>query len=720
MLVLDRTTIYNKTIYMFKHFLVSLMLVSVLACGSKPRVNLEEEGVPLRPTAQHEVIAKEVANILENYSYKKVAMSDSLSAIVFTNLLESVDYGKNYLLQADIDDFQKFKNTISQDFKQGDLSSPYYIFNRYSQRYLQSMEYALSQVDAKHDFTVNEDYINNREKLSWFKSETELKEQWRKRVKYDLLNLNLASGDSVDINKNRDVLKKRYENLISQAKKIDANEAFQVIMATLTDAVDPHTTYYNPYFAQAFNESMSNTLEGIGAQLQMENEMVVIKDIIAGGPAFKDKRLQINDRIIGVAQGNEDEFEDIIGWRLDAAVSKIKGPKGTVVKLKVLPAGQDISAEPKIIDLTREKIVLEEGSAKYEIKDVKDESGANYKVGVITLPKFYIDFEALRRREPDYKSATRDIRFILDTLKQKEVQAVILDLRNNGGGSLQEAIELTGLFIDNGPVVQVKDVRNRIEIHNDTDKGVSWDGPLGVIVNRFSASASEIFAGAIQDYGRGVILGSTTFGKGTVQSALDMSRFISTTSRLMLKAAGEEEDKDIPNGAPEFGQINVTMGMYYRVSGSSTQHRGVEADITFPTQYSADKFGESSEKSALPWDKIPAANFKKADDLSAMNTQLNTIHQQRIEKSPAYGYLLQDIKEFNEGDSISKISLNQDVLKKEREANVEKNRERINNQLAYQGLPLWEKGKPQPKNDFDFILDESTRVMADFIRLKTK
>lgn len=705
---------------MFKQFLISLMLVSVLACGSKPRVSLEENELQLRPTAEHEVIAKEVANILEKVSYKKVAMGDSLSNIVFDNLLNSIDMGKVYMLQSDIDEFEQFRETMSQDLKGGDLSAPFYMVNRYYERNIQSLEKALAEVDAAHDFTVDEEYVYNREKLEWFQNEEEQQDQWRKRVKYDLLNLKVTGSDTTDMEKHRDILRNRYENLVSQAKKMNSDEAFQIIMASFTDAVDPHTTYYNPYFAQQFNEQMSNTLEGIGAQLQMDNEMVKITDIIAGGPAFKDKRLQINDRIVAVAQG-EGEFEDIIGWRIDAAVGKIKGPKGTVVRLKVLPAGEDITATPKIVELTREKIVLEEGSAKYEIKDAKDDEGNPQKVGVITLPKFYIDFEAVRRRDPDYKSATRDIRYILDTLKQNNVDAVLLDLRSNGGGSLMEAIELTGLFIDKGPVVQVKDYRNRIEVNRDEDAGVAWDGPLGVIINRFSASASEIFAGAIQDYGRGIVLGSTSFGKGTVQSALDMERFISTTSRLMLTASSDDRKNrvQLPQGAPEFGQINVTMGKYYRVTGSSTQHRGVDADITFPTQFSGDKFGESSEPSALPWDEIaPAKDFKKIRDLSDINATLNEIHQRRIEKSPAYEFLLEDIQKFSEEERVPKVSLNEEALKKEREDNRIKNRERINKQLAYQGLPLWEEGESQPQNDFDFILDESLMVMADYIRLK--
>lgn len=706
---------------MFRNLVFGLALISVVACGSKPRVQLEEGGINIKPTLQHEVIAKEVVGILENYSYKKVSPSDSLSNIVFNNLVKMIDQGKNYLLQSDIDDINKYKSNISQDMKKGDLSAPFYIFNIYSQRYLEAMEYALTQVDAKHNFDANENYTNNREKLNWFKSDNELKDQWRKRVKLDLLNLKMATPDGKNEDeKHKETLRKRYNNLISQAKKTNANDAFQLIMTSFTDAIDPHTTYYNPSFAQAFNEGMSNTLEGIGARLQMENEMVTIKEIIAGGPAFKEKTLKMDDRIIAVAQGNNGEFEDIVGWRLDAAVAKIKGSKGTIVRLKILPAGQDISAQPVIVKLTREKIIMEEESAKKIVKTVKGEDGKNYRIGVINLPKFYIDFEGYRKGDPNYKSTTRDVRLILDSLRKENVDAVVLDLRNNGGGSLQEAIELTGLFIDKGPVVQVRSTNNRVDVEQDKDAGAIWTGPFGVIINRFSASASEIFAGAIQDYGRGIILGSTTYGKGTVQSAVQMSRFISPTNKLLMKAAGADKDADTPAGAPEFGQINVTIGKFYRVTGSSTQHKGVDADVTFPTQYVAEKFGESSEPAALPWDQIKGTTFGRLADLKTTTQQLQDAHMKRMEKSPEYKFLLEDIDEFNKSDSIAQISLNQDKLKKERDVNKAKNRARINKLLELHNMPLWKEGQPQPKVEFDFILDESMNVMKDYVQLVKK
>lgn len=702
---------------MFKNLVFCLSLISIVACGSKPRVTIEDDGIQLKPNIQHEVIAKEVVNLLENYSYKKVAASDSLSNIVFDNLLQAVDRGKTYLLQSDVDDFEIYRNSVSQDMRKGDLSVPFYIFNVYSERYLQAMEYALAQVDEEHDFTIDESFTNFREKLDWFNTPDDMKDHWRKRVKFDLLSLRLASTETEENEeKNKETLRKRYKNLISQSKQTNSNDAFQVIMAAYTDAVDPHTTYYNPSFAQAFNEGMSNTLEGIGARLQMENEMVTIKEVIAGGPAFKDNTLKIDDRIIGVAQGTDGEFEDIVGWRLDAAVAKIKGPKGTVVRLKILPAGQEISAQPVIVPLTRDKIVIEEESAKKAIKTVKGDDGKDYRIGVITLPKFYIDFDAYRKRDPNYKSTTRDIRLILDTLNQENVDAVVLDLRNNGGGSLQEAIELTGLFIEQGPVVQVRNAQNKVEVERDRSPEVKWTGPFGVIINRFSASASEIFAGAIQDYGRGIVLGSTTFGKGTVQSAVDMGRFISPTNRLLLKAAGEKDDTT-PAGAPEFGQINITMGKFYRITGSSTQHKGVEPDITFPTQYTAEKFGESSEPAALPWDQIQRANFAKLSDLAPTTNVLQNLHAARMQDSPEYQFLLEDIQEFNKTDSIPVVSLHQTKLKQERDESKAKNRSRINKVLEIHNMPAWKDGEPQPKMDFDFILDESLRIIADYIPL---
>lgn len=704
---------------MLKRIVFVLFVTAIVACGSTPRVDLEAHSVHVIPTAQHSVIAKDVVGLFENYSYKKVPLNDSISSIIYDNLLKSLDEGKNYLMKSDVERFEKYRYLMAGDFKKGDLSAAYHVYNTYIQRYLERMDFALSQIDAEHDFTIDETYVYNRKDLDWFATEEEANDQWRRRVKYDLLNLRLGSTNLTDSvqQKHKETLESRYTQLASQAKKTDNNEAFQIVMAALTGAIDPHTSYFNPYFAQQFNEGISNTFEGIGARLTMENEMVRVAEVIAGGPVFKTKALQIDDRIIGVAQGEEGEFEDIIGWRLDNAVAKIKGPKGTTVRLKVIPAGQEMSAEPKIVSLVREKIVLEEESAKMEIQDIVGEDGESYKVGIISIPKFYLDFEAYRSGDPDYKSTTRDVRLIIDTLKRENVDGILVDLRFNGGGSLVESIELTGLFIDKGPVVQVRDTRNRVEVNGDDDPGVVWDGPLGVIINRFSASASEIFAGAIQDYGRGLILGTQSYGKGTVQSAIDMSRVISPTDRLLLKAQVEESGL-IPSGAPQFGQINITMAKFYRITGSSTQHRGVTPDIVFPSIYNADRYGESSQPSALPWDQIDATYYEAVDDLSETIGLLDLSHQKRLLTSPEYRFLLEDIELMEERENQVDVSLHEEKLKTERDENQKRQRERVNEGLRIRGLPLWAEGEPQPQTNFDFIKDESLLVMADFIGLR--
>ncbi|MEC3879244.1 carboxy terminal-processing peptidase [Parapedobacter sp. 10938] len=705
---------------MLKKVFFALFVVAIAACGSKPRVNLDAEVGALQPTAQHAVIAKDVVGLFESVSYKKVPFNDSISSIIFENLINAVDQGKNYLLQSDIDEFEQYRGTLAQDFRDGDLSAAYYMFNVYLERYLGRLDYAIEQVDAAHDFSVNEVYVYNREDKDWFASEAEADEQWRKRVKYDLLNLRI-SGDGSDSTaaKQQETLTNRYKNLISMAKKTDNNEAFQVIMTALTDAIDPHTSYFNPYFAQRFNEEMANTFEGIGARLTIENEVVKVADVIVGGPVYREKALQIDDRIIGVAQGEDGEFEDIIGWKLDHAVTKIKGPKGTVVRLKIIPAGQELTAEPKIVSLTRDRVVIEDESAKREIKEVVGDDGKTYRVGIISLPKFYIDFNAYRNNDPNYKSTTRDVRLLLDSLKHDSVDAVVMDLRFNGGGSLQESIELTGLFIDKGPVVQVRDTRDRIEVNSDREDGVAWDGPLGVIINRFSASASEIFAAAIQDYGRGIVLGSQSYGKGTVQSAIDMGKVISPTDRLLLKAH-TNDDEGLPAGAPQFGQINITLAKFYRITGSSTQHKGVEPDIVFPSVYAAEKYGESSEPSALPWDRISATDFAPVADLEPIVGQLATKHQTRMKDAPAYGFLLEDIETMKKQETETSVTLLEEQLKKEREESRLKRKGRTE-ALQQLQINLPRSGATTAVDEgLDFIQEESLAVMADYVALESK
>lgn len=705
---------------MLKRICLAIFIVAALSCQADPRINIVVSANDLKPDMQQSVVAKSLVELIENFHYQKVAVNDAFSSVVFDEYLKALDGGRSYFLQSDIADFEKFRLTMDDDVRSGDLSVPFYIFNVYQKRYNDRVNFALKEIEKKFSFTSNDTYTYDREKLPWLKSESESNSLWSKRIKYEMLNLKITGTEET---KMKETLKKRYENLISQSTKFNQQDVFQIFMNSFTGSVDPHTSYFVPNKAQEFNEDLARTFEGIGARLQLENEVVKIAEIIPGGPAFKSKAIQANDRIIAVAQGKAGEFVDVIGWRLDVTVTKIKGPKGTIVRLKVIPAGQELSSTPKIVELVRDKVVLEDQSAKRTIKTITS-GGKSYKIGIIQLPAFYADFRAMQAGDPNYKSTTRDVRLLLDTLKRENVDAVVLDLRSNGGGSLPEAISLTGLFIKSGPVVQVRDRRNEIEVSEDEDESIAWTGPLGVFVDRFSASASEIFAGAIQDYGRGVIIGNQSYGKGTVQQGIDMSRVISTTDKLMLKGAqtvnakGSQGANVTRTNAPEFGQINLTMAKFYRVNGSSTQHKGVVPDIEFPTVFSKDKYGESSEPSALPWDTISPSQFNPLASLDEVKRKLIALHQERMKTSVGFKDLQEDIAEFAKREAETSITLNEAQLKKERDEQEAKSLLRENQKRIAKGLAPLKKGEIKPKEDIDFIRDEGLQIIADFIQIK--
>ncbi|MDP2413305.1 carboxy terminal-processing peptidase [Daejeonella sp.] len=704
---------------MLKRLCLALFIVSALACQADPRISIIVSDSDLKPELQQSVVAKSLVELLENFHYQKVVVDDTFSSIVFDEYIKALDNGKSYFLQSDIADFEKYRLTMDDDLRSGDLSVPFYIFNVYQKRYNDRVAFALKEIDKKFDFTSNESYTYDREKLPWLKSEAESNNLWSKRVKYEMLNLKVTGTDESKI---KETLKKRYENLVSQSTKFNNQDVFGIFMNAFTGTVDPHTNYFVPNRAQEFNEDLARTFEGIGARLQLENEVVKIAEIIPGGPAFKAKTLEVNDRIVAVAQGKDGEFVDVIGWRLDVTVTKIKGPKGTIVRLKVIPAGQELSATPKIVELVRDKVVLEDQSAKRTIKTVTQD-GKSYKIGIIQIPAFYADFKAMQARDPNYKSTTRDVKLLLDTLKRENVDAVVIDLRSNGGGSLPEAISLSGLFIKSGPIVQVRDRRNNVEIEEDEDPGIAWTGPLGVLQDRFSASASEIFAGAIQDYGRGIIIGNQSYGKGTVQQGIDMGRVIGTADKLMLKAAQTAGNKSgaavgVGANAPEFGQINLTMAKFYRVNGSTTQHKGVVPDIEFPTVFPKDKYGESSEPRALPWDTIAPSKYSLVTNLDDVKRKLLVLHNERMKTSLGYQNLQQDIAEFAKREAETTITLNEVQLKKERDDQEAKVLLRENQRRAAKGLPPLKKGEARPKDDVDFIRDEGLQIMADYIKIK--
>jgi carboxyl-terminal processing protease len=704
---------------MFKKLYILLILGTALACKAAPSKPPQTAGPgDLHPDEQQSVVLKEVAELISKYNYKKVELNDSISQVIFNRYIKSLDENHNYFLAADIKSFEPYKNVLDEDIREGNLDDVFFIFNTYKKRYNEHIQYSLAQLDKTFDFNKNEDFTYDRDSLPYIASQAEMDSQWSQRVKYDLLNLKLANADMA---KNKETLKKRYNNLLTQSNKLANTDVLQLFMDALTNAIDPHTNYFNPANAAEFNIDMSRSLEGIGASLLSENEYVTIKSVVPGGPADKSHMINIDDRIIGVAQGKTGEFQDIVGWRVDNAITLIRGSKGTVVKLKILPKGKNASDKPKIVEMVREKIILQDQSAKKEIRTY-NENGKTVKIGIIYVPAFYLDFNAYKAGDPNYKSTTRDVKLILDTLKRENVDGVVMDLRQNGGGSLVEAVDLTGLFIKTGPVVQVRDTKNRVEVDEDEDPGIAWTGPMAVLVDRFSASASEIFSGAIQDYGRGMIIGTQTYGKGTVQSVIDLDQVISPSIKEMLSNITTKGGAKKPVGSmSKFGQLNLTMAKFYRISGGSTQHKGVTPDISFPAVIPLDKYGEDTEPSALPYDMIKQSTYTKVGDFTTVLPQLNKMHQDRMTASPSYKYLLEDIADFKKRDNEKSVTLNEEQLKKQRDADEATSFERNNQRRVALGLPALKKGESRPKKeDLDFLKIEAGQILTDYISLGNK
>jgi carboxyl-terminal processing protease len=548
-------------------------------------------------------------------------------------------------------------------------------------------------LNVEFDYSLDENYEYDRAKSDWAKNQTELNELWRKRLKNDALTYKLNGKDWEFI---QNTLKKRYKNFAHFLNQYNSEDVFQLAMNSFTQSIDPHTNYLSPVTSDNFKIDRSLSLEGIGARLQTEDDYTKVAEVIPGGPAAKSGLLKADDKIIGVAQGEDGEFEDIIGWRITDAVKLIRGAKGTLVRLQILKAGSDLNAKPIEISLIREKVKLEDQAAKGSVLEIINEDKP-FKIGVIDIPNFYIDFEGQRNGDGNYRSTTKDVKKILDSLKSENVDGIIIDLREDGGGSLQEAIELTGLFIKDGPVVQVKNSDGKIDVAKDPDPSILYDGPLAVLVNRFSASASEIFSGAIQDYGRGIVIGEQTFGKGTVQNLIDLNR-LSSQKNLNL------------------GQVKLTIAKYYRVNGGSTQNLGVVPDISYPTMIDPKDFGESSEKTALAWDEIQSADFNKFSDIAKFLPELNKKHLQRISANKDFQYLLEDISIYKENKKKTFISLNEETRKLEKQKDEQRKLERdektekqVDAELLDEEIPVIKKDKD------DYILNETAKIISDYI-----
>lgn len=599
----------------------------------------------LKPVQQDAQAAHLAAELLARYHYKRVPLDDTLSAKIFDQYLKSLDSEKLFFVQSDIDRLSVNRTKLDDAILKEDLTAPFAIFNLYDRRATDRFAYARTLLKKGFDFQQDESYRYVRDKEGWPKTETEMRELWRKRVKNDWLRLKLAGKDDLSI---VEILDKRYDNSIKRLSRVKSVDAFQTYMNAYTMAIEPHTNYMGPRAAEDFGISMKLSLVGIGAVLVELDEYTTIRELTPGGPASLSGQLQSGDRIVGVAQGDDGLMTDILGWRLDDTVALIRGTADSVVRLDVLPADSGPDGKHKLVSLVRKTISLQEQAAKSSIHSIVD-GNATRRIGVISLPSFYEDFAARQKGDRNYKSATRDVAHLLGELKKEKVDSVLIDLRNDGGGSLTEAVELTGLFIGSGPVVQQRNASGEISVESDTRTGVAWDGPLGVLINRSSASASEIFAAAIQDYGRGLIIGEPSFGKGTVQTMINL-------------------DQVAKNKKPQFGELKMTIAQFFRINGGTTQLRGVTPDILFPAVSNAEDFGESSFENALPWTQVKAANYSPSGDLKGRLPILLTRHAARVKKDKDFQYLQEDIAESRLFRKKNMVSLNETERRKEWDA----------------------------------------------------
>tara|TARA_R110000744_G_scaffold93699_2_gene180966 strand:+ start:801 stop:2843 length:2043 start_codon:yes stop_codon:yes gene_type:complete len=660
---------------------LSLASISVLAESIK-----DNESLPiLVPESQHATSTKRITAQFTRAHYKQIKIDDILSEQIFARYIKQLDYARNVFLASDVERFEQYRDEFDTVISRGKLDIAYQIYNLNLQRRLERYEYALSLLTSEKpfNFDLDETYNFDREDASWANSVEELNELWRKKVKYDALNLTLAGKEWEKI---QEVLGKRYRYAIKRLKQSESEDVFQVVMNSFARVVEPHTSYLSPRNAERFQMEMNLSLEGIGAVLRAEEDYTVIQSVVVGGPADKSKELKPKDRIVGVSQDDK-EFVDVIGWRLDDVVELIKGPKGTKVRLQVLGAESEDDSSIKVVSIVRDTIKLEDRAAKSEVYFEKEGDENAKKLGVITIPSFY-------------NHLSRDVKLEIDKLKDENVSGIIVDLRGNGGGSLTEATLLTGLFIDKGPVVQVRDGANRVQVNSDKDGISFYDGPLTVMVDRYSASASEIFSAAIQDYGRGVVVGEHTFGKGTVQQHRGLGRVYDLYEN-------------------PFGSIQFTIAKFYRINGGSTQHRGVLPDIEFPSAIDPADWGESKEENALPWDQIPKARYNQLNDISQDVTYLSSLHSSRIAQNQEFNYLLSDIAEYKAEKDDKTISLNLAKRKEKRESRKAKQLKRANERLTSMGKEKVTDldDLPEDLETLDPFLDETAKITFDLVSL---
>jgi len=661
-----------------------------------------EEIVTLSPLDVHPRTALGIVDQLRHNHYLKKPLDDQLSSEIFEKYLSLLDGAKVYFTQSDVQELEKYRYLLDDALVRGNLEPAFEIFNRYQVRLNERLNYLLGELDkglATMDFEVDESIEIDRENASWPADSEALDAVWRKRLKAAALSMKLNGKDIEEI---QELLTKRYNNRLKQSRQTKSEDAFQLYVNAFASTYDPHTQYFSPRTSQNFNINMSLSLEGIGAVLRNEDEYTSVVELVPAGPADKSGLISPSDRIVSVGQGEKGPLIDVVGWRLDDVVELIRGPKGSTVRLEIIPTTVDDNTT-KVIQITRNTVKLEEQAAHKQVLELT-QNGQSRRIGIITIPTFYVDFKAVQQGDPNYKSTTRDVRRLIDELKTEGegIDALIVDLRNNGGGSLQEADSLTGLFIKSGPTVQVKAASRRANVYADTDGEVAWDGPMAVLVDRLSASASEIFAGAIQDYGRGIIIGNQTFGKGTVQTLVPLNR----------------------------GQLKITAAKFYRVSGQSTQHQGVLPDIKFPETFDSERIGESSLDDAMPWDVIQPAVYPQTNQIETLLPELTALHDTRTANDPDFNYMRALSEKARENRERTHLSLNENVraeekvtedqwlLNLENGLRIAKGEEPVESLDALDELRKAEQeADEEPDPADDPLLTESGNILLDFISL---
>jgi len=639
----------------------------------------------LHPSREQRQSTLIINNVVGKYHYKKSPLNNAMSAAILKRYLESLDANKRYFTKKEIDGFtKKYRYRLDEALRGARLEPAFEIFIAYRMRVEERVAYSLRLLEGKFNYALDEEYRFDREDAPWAANQKHLDDLWRKRLKNDVLGLKLTGKKMKDIRK---TLRKRYENTLHRTRQLGSNDVFQIFINAYTQTIEPHTSYMLPRLAENFDISMRLSLEGIGAVLSVEDEYTVVLKTVPGGPAGLSGKILPGDRVVGVGQGKKGEIVDVVGWRLQDVVDLIRGPKDSVVRLQILPEDSGANGPAKITTLVRNRIKLEDQAAKKSIIENSD-GKSPMRIGVVDIPAFYRDFDAASRGEKNFRSTTRDVRKILRELADDKVDGVVIDLRQNGGGSLTEATELTGLFIRTGPVVQVKDSSGSLEIEKDLDPEQIYSGPLAVLVDRYSASASEIFAGAIQDYGRGIIIGEPTFGKGTVQTLIDLDRFVR-------------------NGGKKLGRLRLTMAQFFRVDGGSTQFRGVVPDIVYPTASDADDDGERSLDNALPWASIAALKHARGN-LGSMGIYRDR-HQNRIKSDLGFNYLVAERDSLRKIRKEKHISLNEDKRKKRWEQRKQAKKDRKNRFFESIGI------KPADDGEGDIAADRKrkTAVEAD-------